>query len=96
MVEFLTSNLESLWSQASRPSSNWGTCCGDAMCDGMFGGYRHVAGLRDHWILGQNSFDFVSWLLRQQCRAKGYLLCPDSLYHKTGSGVHQLVAFQIY
>ena len=66
------------------------------MCDGMFGGHRHVTGLRDHWILGHNSFDFVSCLLGQQCRAKGYLLCPDSLYHKTGSGVHQLVAFQIY
>ena len=74
------------WSQASRPSSNWGTRCGDMMCDGMFGGSRHVAGLRDHWIFGQNSFDFISWFLGQQCRAKGYLLCPDSLYHKTGGG----------
>ena len=68
MVEFLTSNLESLWSQVSRPSINWGTRCGDMICDGMFGGYRHVAGLRYHWILGQNSFDFISWLLRQQRR----------------------------
>ena len=73
MIEFLTSDLESLRSEASGPSCYWGPGGDDMVCDVMLDRLSNVAGLRDSWELSKDGFNCISWLHGEQCRAKGYL-----------------------
>ena len=74
MIEFLTGDLKSLWSQASSPSCCWGPGGGNMMRDVMFDGLSDAAGLNESWELGKDGFGCVTWLPGEQCWTKGDLL----------------------